>query len=264
MYLHYWKLTEKPFENTPDPRFMYYSKTHKSALINLMYAVTEMKSGAMLWGEAGCGKTLIARTMIQKLNPSKFQVAIPSNTLLDEDEFLREIVYQFGINSTSDRKTDLLHDFQDFLYMSAQNGYHSVLIVDEAQLITNIRLLEELRLLLNFQLDDRFLLTFILMGQPLLNKTIHEMPQFSQRLGIQCYIHPLNYEDTRELIRYRLQVAGRQETIFTEDAYREIYKQTDGIPRIINNICDLSLLSGFSNQLNTIDAQTVIQVSSDN
>ncbi len=101
MYLHYWKLTEKPFENTPDPRFMYYSKTHKSALINLMYAVTEMKSGAMLWGEAGCGKTLIARTMIQKLNPSKFQIALPSNTLLDEDEFLREIVYQFGINSSS-------------------------------------------------------------------------------------------------------------------------------------------------------------------
>ena len=253
VYLSYWGLKEKPFENTPDPKFIYYSVEHKEALLNFLYAVNENKGAALLTGDIGCGKTLIARTLISHLDPNEFEVALITNPRLSEDDFLREILYQFGEDSSKMEKIDILHRFNGILFNHAKESKKSILIVDEAQLIQNDLILEEIRLLLNFQLNDRFLLTLILIGQPELEKKLHHMPQLDQRIGIRYYIEPLSFNDTASYIKHRLKQAGREEPIFNDNAMEHIYKYSEGIPRKINTICDLCLVVGVARDLKSID-----------
>lgn len=257
MYLSYWGLKDKPFENTPDPKYMYYSVKHKEALLNLLYAVNENKGAALLTGDIGCGKTLLARALISRLDPVEFEVALVANPRLDEDEFVREILYQFGQDSDSPGRLNIMHKFNEFLYGNANDGKKSILIIDEAQLIKNDMILEEIRLLLNFQLNDRFLLTLILIGQPELENKLRNMPQLDQRIGIRFHIEHLSYDDTRNYILFRLKQAGRIDPIFTENAIVHIFKYSEGIPRKINTICDLCLVMGVARNLNLIDVNVV-------
>ena len=257
MYLKYWGFTEKPFENTPDPRFMYYSVRHKEALLNLLYAVNENKGAALLTGDIGCGKTLIARTLVSRLDPATNVISLITNPRLDEDDFLQEVLYQFGIKTESDRRIDLLHKFNDFLYENARNNRRSVLVIDEAQLIRNEMVLEDIRLLLNFQLDDRFLLTLILIGQPELRDIFRMMPQLDQRVSIRYHVDPLSEEDTRKFIAHRLSKAGVTRTIFSDASLDLIFRSSGGIPRKINNICDLALVMGFARNLVDIDVPVI-------
>jgi len=257
LYLSYWGLKEKPFENTPDPRFMYYSIKHKEALLNLLYAVNENKGAALLTGDIGCGKTLLARALISQLDPAEFEMALVAYPRLDEDDFIREILYQFGQESNSQGRLSLMHQFNEFLYNTAKKGKKSILIIDEAQLIKNDMILEEIRLLLNFQLNDRFLLTLILIGQPELEEKLRKMPQLDQRIGIRFHIEHLSFEDTKNYITFRLKQAGRTEPIFNEQAVSYIYQYSEGIPRKINTICDLCLVMGVARNLKRIDENVV-------
>ena len=147
--------------------------------------------------------------------------------------------------------------YNDFLFNNARSGRYNVLIIDEAQLISNKLIIEEIRLLLNFQLDDRFLLTIILIGQPELKQTVRSMPQLDQRIGIRYHIEHLSMEDTKQFIIHRLRVAGREQPIFTDDAVRHIYDYSKGIPRKINNICDLCLVMGVARNLRLINYDVV-------
>lgn len=260
MFLSYWGLKEKPFENTPDPRFMYYSVKHKEALLNLLYAVNENKGAALLTGDVGCGKTLIARTLISRLDPQEYEVGLITNPRLDVDDFIKEILFQFGLETDSGSKINLLHAFNDFLFQNSRIDRNNVLIIDEAQLIIDRLILEEIRLLLNFQLDDRFLLTIILIGQPELTRTVRSMPQLDQRIGIRYHIEHLSQEDTYSFIIHRLRIAGREAPIFDEDAVRHIYEYSKGIPRKINNICDLCLVMGVARNLKIIDRNVVYEL----
>jgi general secretion pathway protein A len=262
VFLEYWGLSEKPFENTPDPRFIFYSNRHKEALLNLLYAVNENKGAAMLTGDIGCGKTLIARTLISRLDQEGFEVALITNPRFDENEFLNEILYQFGVEGKSGSKIDAVHALNDFLYRNSQNGKKTVLLIDEAQLIISPLILEEIRLLLNFQLDDQFLLTLILIGQPELRATIRRMPQLDQRIGIRYHIDHLSIVETGDYIRHRLHQAGRDKPIFTDDAISVIYRHSEGIPRRINTICDLCLVMGVARSLRRIDPGVVQELTS--
>ncbi|MCD6308255.1 MAG: AAA family ATPase [Candidatus Latescibacteria bacterium] len=257
MYLSYWGLKEKPFENTPDPRFMYYSVKHKEALLNLLYAVNENKGAALLTGDIGCGKTLLARALISRLDPDDFEIGLVANPRLDEDEFIREIMYQFGQDAEAPGRLSMMHRFNEFLYNNAMEGKKSILIIDEAQLIKNDMILEEIRLLLNFQLNDRFLLTLILIGQPELEDKLRRMPQLDQRIGIRFHIEHLSSSDTRNFILFRLKQASREEPIFTENAIASIFKYSEGIPRKINTICDLCMVMGVARNLKIIDENVV-------
>ena len=257
MYLSYWGLKEKPFENTPDPKFMYYSVRHKEAMLNLLYAVNENKGAALLTGDIGCGKTLLARTLVSRLNPDEFEVALVANPRLDEDEFIKEILYQFGEEADSPGRLDILHKFNEFLYENANEGKKSILIIDEAQLIKNEMVLEDIRLLLNFQLNDRFLLTIILIGQPELERRLQRMPQLDQRIGIRFHIEHLSFEDTGNYILFRLKQVGREEPVFDNKAVASIFKYSEGIPRKINTICDLCLVMGVARNLNKIDESII-------
>lgn len=257
MYKEYWGLDELPFENVPDPRFFYPSSDHQEALLRLFYAVNSSKGAAMLTGEVGCGKTILSRTLIQDLPPERYEVGVIANPSLSPIEFLKEILYQLGIECDADSKLDLLHALNDQMVKSLNSGKNTIVIIDEAQAIEDPETLEELRLLLNFQLNDRFLLTLLLIGQPELRDRIGAIKQLDQRIAIKYHLGPLKLDDTKAYVQTRMDKAGVNRPIFRDDAVEAIHKASGGIPRDINNICDLCLLLGFGSKVEQIDAELV-------
>lgn len=260
MYTEYWKLTAKPFENSPDPRFLYHSAEHDEALMRLLYAIQSSKGAALLTGEYGCGKTLLMHTIVNELSSGKFNIAYLTNPRWSASELVQEILYQLEITSNGTSRIEMLHSLNDFLFDNVRNGKHTIIIVDEAQIIGDYETFEELRLLLNFQLNDRCLLTLFLVGQPELNDMVKKIPQLNQRIALRYHLKRFSYEDTKAYIQYRLNIAGRNNPIYTEAAFKEIYNYSQGTPRTINNICDLSLVIGFGKHLEQIDADTIIGI----
>lgn len=263
MYQAYWGLKEKPFENTPDPRFIYYSSKHEEALMRLLYAVREKKGAAMLSGEYGSGKTLLSRVVVGQLmqQEDEYKVALVVNPAITSLQLLGEILYQLGEeNSTRDRKIDILRRLNEIFYKTTQNNKHTVIVIDEAQTIEDDSVFEELRLLLNFQLNERFLLTLILLGQPELRDKIDRIPQLKQRLSVKYHLEALDFEQTREYIQHRCRVAGREDKLFSDEAIGLVYTASRGIPREINNLCDMALVIGFGERTAHIDGRITQEV----
>jgi type II secretory pathway predicted ATPase ExeA len=264
MYEKHWGLTEKPFENTPDPRFMYYSKKHEEALMRLLYAVKEEKGAVMLTGEYGSGKTILSRILIDELIKDKiYEVALITHPQLTPIQFIQEIIYQLKNEHAKGSKPQLLHAMQDIIYKNFNEDKKTVILIDEAQIIKDKDTFEELRLFLNFQLNNRFLLTLILVGQPELLKKIKSIPQLRQRLGIKYHLSGLNSAETEEYIRHRLSVAAAKTDIFTKETFEMIYNYSEGLPRKINNVCDMSLLIGFGQEAKVIDKELLERVVAD-
>jgi len=261
-YESYWKLKRKPFENTPDPDFLYHSKQHEEALLRLLYAIQERKGAAMLTGIFGCGKTLLGQSIFLELSADRYKTVNIVNPQLDALELIMAIATGLGISNFPVNKTDVLtnmvlNSINNVLLDNTRDGKDTVVIIDEAHLIQNPLIYEQLRLLLNFQLKDRILLTLLLFGQPELREKILANKQLEQRIPIRCHLGNLNLEDTKGYIIHRLQVAGRQENIFTEEAMQLIYEHSGGIPRRINNLCDLCLFSGYTYDVQIIDTEFV-------
>jgi general secretion pathway protein A len=264
MYESYWRLKEKPFENTPDPRFFYFSEEHKEALSRLTYAVQERKGAALLTGGYGCGKTVISRLLFERLSEDKYCLAFITNPLLSPISLLREICFQLDVKiSIKAPKNQLLKKLNERFFENLNANKETVIIIDEAQAISSQNAFEELRLLLNFQLNHRFLLTLILIGQPELREKVNELKQLKQRLAIKFHLDPFLEEDTKAYVSHRLQVAEAPGEIFTAKALQAIWIKSGGIPRVINNICDLSLLIGFSKKLIQIDEDLIGEVAKD-
>lgn len=264
MYEAYWELKEKPFENTPDPRFIYYSKQHKEAIARMLYAVREHKGAALFTGEYGSGKTLLTRVLWYELQQeNRFQSVFILNPRLSGLELIQEIVHQLGGTSVPASKIDLFHTLHQILYSNYNLGKHIVIIIDEAQAIQDRDIFEEIRLLLNFQLDNAFLLTIILIGQPELKYSIVSLPQLTQRIAVRYHLMALDEIETKEYILHRLSVGGATRQIFADEAFKEIYFCAVGIPRRINTICDLALLVGFGSGLSLIDKKTITKINED-
>jgi general secretion pathway protein A len=259
MYLEYWGLQKFPFENVPDPEFMYYSSEYEEALARLVYAVKRNKGAVLLTGEIGCGKTTLSRVFIQKLGDSEYDIGLITNPSLEPADFLTAALYQLGLDSKSQTKAQLLKMLNERMVENMQNNRTTLLIIDEAQLICK-ETFEEIRLLSNFQLNDRYLVTLILIGQPELRDTIRNYKQLDQRIAIRYHLNPLNSDNTEKYIVFRLKKAGRTSGLFTAAALNEIYSYSTGIPRMINNICDMALLIGFSRKSEMIDEDIVKQV----
>ncbi|OGW83542.1 MAG: hypothetical protein A2987_04025 [Omnitrophica bacterium RIFCSPLOWO2_01_FULL_45_10] len=264
MYEEYWKLKEKPFENAPNPRFLYSSPRHEEALSRMLYVIKERKGAGILTGEYGSGKTLLSRVLLKELSDERYQTAIVFNPRLPELELIREIIYQLGGTVSSlTSKTDLLHALNEILYRKKDENKNTVIVVDEAQAIPDENGFEELRLLLNFQLNDSFLLTLILLGQPELKERINGLPQLRQRLAVRYHLKALSQNETKGYVQHRLKVAGAITDVFNEDALIEIYRFSGGIPRRINNICDMALLVGCGGTADRIDKNIIIEVADD-
>ncbi|MDE2484706.1 MAG: AAA family ATPase [candidate division NC10 bacterium] len=260
MFLDYWGLVKEPFVNVPDPDFLFPSPKHGEALMRLLYVIQGRKGAAILTGDIGCGKTLVSRTLVRELPPQRYDVAVVTSPILSPVQFLREIIYQFE-GDKDDRavqRVDSLHAMNRRMISNYQSGKDTIIIIDEAHLIIEKKgILEELRLLLNFQLNDRFLLTLILIGQLDLEEKIKRVPALEQRIVIKYRLLPLTEQETAEYISFRSKKAGAQRELFSGEALQMIYHLAEGTPRRINNLCDLCLLIGFAEKAALIDEKIV-------
>lgn len=258
--LRYWELSRSPFENTPDPTFLYPSREHTEALLRLRYAVEAEKGCAMLTGEYGCGKTILVRTLIHRLGSESFEIALIQYPFFSRATFLSEVLQQFGQTAEGGERSQWFQQISAFVYRNFGRKRKSLLILDEAHMIDDPRVLEEIRLLLNIQLEDCFLIDIILVGQPELREKILLHPQLEQRIAIRYHLHRFSREDTLRYVRHRLDVAGRRKLLFTEPALHLIFQQSNGVPRRINNIADLCLFEGFRRRNPQVDEKIVRSV----
>lgn len=253
MYLEYWGLKEKPFENTPDQRFLYPSENHQEGLRRLLYAVENEKGCAMLSGEYGCGKTVLIRAVISRLDLNRYDVALINYPFFDRLSFLQEVMRQFGRDPGDRSRVELFRDLSQFFFDNVSQGKQNLLIIDEAQIIEDPQVYEEIRLLLNIQLEDRFLVNIVLVGQPELREKIMLYPQLDQRIAVKWHLHRFAFEDTVGYVKHRLSVAGTTREIFTEEALYLVHRIANGVPRRINNVADLCLLEAARREMKMVD-----------
>jgi general secretion pathway protein A len=263
MYEAYWELAEPPFDNSPNPKFFYLSPEHEEALVRLVYTVRHRKGCGMLTGEYGCGKTTLSRALIQRLEAERYEIGLLTNPSWSATDFLREALYQLGVESQQKSKPELLHLLNDVFFRNYREGRDTVIIVDEAQLIEDDAVFEELRLLMNFQTDDRFLVTLLLIGSPELRERVRRLKHLDQRITIRYHLNTLDYTHTAAYVTHRLKMAGRSTPIFTEEAVKLIFDFTRGTPREINNLCDVALLVGYSKRAKEIGEKIVAEVIKD-
>jgi type II secretory pathway predicted ATPase ExeA len=257
MYLDYWGLKEQPFANVPDRDKFFRSNQHDEALVRLLYAVEQRKGAAMLTGKVGSGKTTISRVLMKKLSKGSYEVKSIVNPALSPVDLIRAILLELGEKAVNDSKTVLLSLLHDRLYRNADRRVITVLIIDEAHLIPDRSSFEELRMLLNLQSDDHFLITLIMLGQPPLLKKISELKPLKERISIKYDLSPLSLQDTIRYILFRLKITGASRGIFTKKAVIELYDHSEGIPLKVNNICDRSLLMGMMMKARVIDKSVV-------
>ena len=258
-YTKYWGLRALPFDNVPDPRFYVSCSQHEAAHRRLSYGIQTGKGMLLLTGDIGCGKTLLSRRLIVGMTPTRYDVALVANPALSPSELLGEVLSQFGLDLVRS-KAKRLQILNERLELNAQRGICSVLIVDEAQAIESIKGFEEIRLLTNFQLNDRFLLTVVLIGQPELRYRVARIPQLNQRVAVRAHLGPFTEEETTLYITSRMEAATDRTDVFTKEALAGIYEQSKGIGRLINALCDQCLFAGAIEQALQIDDRLVLQV----
>ena len=258
-YMGYWELRALPFDNVPDPRFYVPCSQHDAAHKWLSYGIQARKGILLLTGDIGCGKTLLSRRLIVGLSPARYDVALVANPALSPSELLDEVLSQFGLDLV-ESKAGRLQRLNERLELNAQREISSVLVVDEAQAIESVKGFEELRLLTNFQLNDRFLLTVVLIGQPELRQRVAEIPQLNQRIAVRAHLGPFTAEETTSYITARMGAATHRTDVFTKEAIAVIYEQSKGIGRLVNALCDQCLFAGAIEHAEQIDERLVRQV----
>ena len=255
MYEAYWGLREAPFTLTPDPRFLYMSRDHEDALMMMHYAITRNKGAAMLAGKIGLGKTTITRKLLETLDPVLYKLVMIVNPLLTPLQMLQEVLSQLDIETKSRNRQVLIQSLHLSLLENYDRGQRVILMIDEAHLIKSTAAFEEIRLLLNCQMNDQFLISLILVGQPELREKLATVPALEQRLAVRYELKVMDEFDTGELITHRLRVAGytRKQSPFTPDAIHEIYKISGGVPRVILQLADNAMLMAMARKEPMID-----------
>jgi type II secretory pathway predicted ATPase ExeA len=257
MYLEHWELQKTPFDNVPARSAFYRSPQHEEALRRLLYVIEYRKGVAMLTGEVGCGKTTVIRALNDFLDKDKYQFSTISNPALEPTDLIKAILLKLGGHANNGSKTDLLDRLHRHLFQNAEIGINTVLAIDEAHVVCNRASLDELRMLLNIQSDDEFLITLILLGQPPLLKNISELQPLKERISIKFNLEPLDLQHSLAYIVHRLKWAGATRGIFTQEAVQAIHEFTGGLPLRINNLCDRCLLMGLMRQTRLVDRAIV-------
>jgi len=257
MYLDFHGFREKPFNLTPDPRFVFLSKKHKEAFAHLLYGINHRAGFISLTGEVGSGKTTVLRALLSQLDADHYRTALIFNPCLSATELLQNINREFGIPNNTSNNSSLLEFLNRFLLQQNAEGRTVVLVIDEAQnLETSV--LEQIRLISNLETDREKLIQIVLSGQSELLQILerNEMRQLSQRITVRYHLQPMDFSDTVHYIHHRLEVAGgKGGVVFSKGALKRIYRYSHGLPRLINVACDRALLTGYSRDTTRISSQ---------
>ena len=258
MYLDYYGLTEPPFSITPNPRFLFYSAKHREALNHLLYGIRERKGFVQLTGEIGAGKSTLCRALLEQLG-NNFSTALILNPVLDAEQLIKAIALEFGLDVRGLDRLETLEEINIFLLRQLEHGKESVVIIDEAQNLTNEQL-EHVRLLSNLETEERKLLQIVLMGQPELRDRLNDprLRQLRQRITVRYHLASLKRPEVGQYVQHRLSVSGAKGApYFTGPALWRVYCYSQGIPRLINAVCDKCLLAGFVQQRGRLDYSLV-------
>lgn len=267
MYKKFYGLTRNPFEISPDPYFFYPTPRHNEALANLNYGVQRRKGVVVVTGEVGTGKTLLVRCLLDSLNRNQVAFAYVFNPRLSVPDFLRYVLTDLRLPMNGRTKSEMLAYLNSYLIARFRRGSTAVLVVDEAQLLS-WELLEEIRLLTNLETSQQKLLQIVLVGQPEMDRRLDSphLRQLKQRVGLRCTLEPLGIDELKGYISRRLELAGANShgsSIFSDEAIVMVHKYSRGIPRLINTLCENSLVSGYAKQVKQVTEDIVQEVASD-
>ena len=258
MYLKFFGLNERPFAITPDIQYLYLGKQHEQALDTLMYGINQRLGFSLLTGEVGAGKTTLSRALLARL-PGSVATALLVNPLLSVPEMLKAITKDFGIPVRYNSPQKQIDALNRFLLKQAEEGKNALVVVDEAQNLS-MEALESLRMLTNLETDKTKLLQILLVGQPELLKRLrsHELRQLDQRITTRYHLVALSQVEMMRYLNHRICIAGGGGKVFFDPkAYKLIYSETKGYPRLINLLCDRALMAAYVRESYVVDRPAV-------
>ncbi len=262
MYLQHFGLLEKPFENNQDPKYFYLSAAHSEAMSRLVYVSKAHKPLFIFTGDHGTGKTTVLNMLRSNLDPNQFRLVHVQNPLLSIEEIFHELLRPLSDSAQlPEGKGETLRRLREAFVRNVNLGRHNVVVIDEAHLIEDNFFFEEIRMLLNYQYNNETILSLILAGQSDLRVRVNRTPALRQRVSLSYNLKPLEREETAPYIIHRLRVAGfkAQDPPFAPEAFPLISNHSGGLPRIINNVCDLALLMAFHQGAPAVDPKTLEQ-----
>jgi general secretion pathway protein A len=266
MYKRFYNLQRNPFDITPDPSFLFPTKKHNEALASLYYGVKRRKGFVVLTGEVGTGKTVLVRCLLQILNRANVAFAYVFNPVLSPMEFLQYVAGDLRLETAGKNKTDLLLELSTYVIARHQKGLTTVLVVDEAHHLST-EVLEEIRLLTNLETGESKLLQILLVGQQELDVKLDsvDLRQLKQRIALRSHLASLDLEETCGYVYRRLQIAGSANPaeIFPMETVVELHRQSRGLPRLVNTICENALIHGYARQAHSIPAEVIDEIAAD-
>jgi len=264
-YLDFYGLDQEPFSVMPITKFYFHSDQHDRALEKLQYAVSTTKGLAVLVGDLGTGKTMLARRLLDSLPDDEYDASllVIIHSDVDAGWLLKRIAAQLGVENPSGERVEVLSQLYGKLVQIADEGKKAVVLIDEAQMLKRPELMEEFRGLLNLELPEQKLLSFVFFGLPELDECLKADPPLAQRVAVRFRLQPFKPETTSEYLRHRLSLAGSDTQIFTSEACLNIHNYSKGIPRLINVICDNALFEGYVRKTQPIGPDIIDLVATD-
>jgi len=261
-YVKYFELSERPFGLTPDPHFYFETETHREALSHLAFLLGQKEGFALIYGDVGLGKTTLSRIFLSSLDGNVYNTALILNPIMDGDEFLSLVLKELGLKADGGTKKELYDEFEHFLLDGHRKGKETVVVIDEAQLLSN-ELLEFIRVLSNMETEKEKILRIILFAQPELVERLKEpsMRHLAQRITVTYKLKPFTEKDVRHYIAYRLIKADSKGVpSFKKAAARMIFEASHGYPRLVNILCDRCMLSLYAKSKNVVNKQIVVDI----